>query len=380
MKSIMTILFCFLVIEIIAQPFLIGTTEIVFYDELRDRNIPSLIHYPAEVVGSNTPVATGEFPILVFGHGFFMGVNSYENIRDHFVARGYILVLPTTEGGFPDHGAFGADLAFLAQAMLTAGQDATSMFLAHVAPSTALMGHSMGGGASMLGAASATAIQAVVNFAAAETDPSAIEAAGTIQVPTLMFAAAEDCVTPTEVHQQPMYDTLDLPCKALVNILGGGHCYFANTNAACEFGEFTCGPDLSITREQQHSVMNDLAGLWLDHFLKGDEAAFGAFLDSTSMSTRLIAQSNCIATSVGRGQVPDRPKFFPNPASGQINFNGITANARISVSNGMGVTMLDRVVGPENTIETGEFANGIYWITIDDKSGRATLPIIVLHE
>jgi hypothetical protein len=176
--------------------FPVGTRNLTFYDPDRDRNIGTVIHYPAISAGTDTEIAAGSFPVLVFGHGFLMGVTSYNNFRDYFVPRGYILVLPTTEGGFPDHAAFGQDLSFLAEALQTAGTDESSPFFSHVAPRTALMGHSMGGGASVLGSSNNSTIQTMVNFAAAETDPSAIAAANSVAVPSLVFAATADCVTP----------------------------------------------------------------------------------------------------------------------------------------------------------------------------------------
>lgn len=130
-----------------AQPYAIGTRTITFTDGARSRAIEAVIHYPAAVAGNNADAADGVFPVLVHGHGFVMGVDAYTNLRDHFVPKGYILVLPTTEGGLaPDHASFGLDLAFLADALQAEGANAASPFFGHVALSTALIGHSMGGG------------------------------------------------------------------------------------------------------------------------------------------------------------------------------------------------------------------------------------------
>ena len=102
-----------------AQPFPIGSANITFVDPSRgERNIPCEVYYPAVAPGNGQAVADGNFPVLSFGHGFVMGVNAYYNLRDAFVPQGYILVLPTTEGGFfPSHGNFGQDLAFVIAGM-----------------------------------------------------------------------------------------------------------------------------------------------------------------------------------------------------------------------------------------------------------------------
>ncbi len=136
-----------------AQPFAIGSRNITFNDPARGgRAIACEIYYPASAAGTNQPVALGRFPVLAFGHGFVMGVNAYYNLRDAFVPQGYILVLPTTEGGFsPSHGNFGLDLAYVITAMQQRGSDPISPFFERVASTAAIMGHSMGGGASFPG-------------------------------------------------------------------------------------------------------------------------------------------------------------------------------------------------------------------------------------
>ncbi len=347
-----------------------------FYDPGRDRQIGAVIHFPASSTGSSE-FAEGAFPVLIFGHGFLMSVDAYENFRDRSVPDGYILVLPTTEGGFPDHQAFGEDLAFLAGALQAAGSDAASIFNGHVAPATALMGHSMGGGASMLAGAMDPPVQTIVNFAAAETDPSAIAAAGQITLPTLMFAASEDCVTPIGAHQQPMFNALSSNCKALVNINGGGHCYFANSNLTCELGEFTCFPDLSIDRAAQHDVVFDFLDPWLKAFLLNDEAAFSTFLDSASTSDRAVILQDCIPTAVDREEKPE-VNVHPVPADKELH---IAIGARIDEI--LLVDPLGRIVyagsPKDGKLDVSAIPNGGYQMLIRSKGGRYSKRIIVLH-
>ncbi len=336
-----------------AQPFLIGSRSVSFFDSARNRTIATTTYYPGVTSGNDAEVAVGEFPVLVFGHGFVMSVDAYANIWNYFVPKGYIVVLPTTEGGFaPAHGDFGADLAFLVNALQAANSDGASPFFGHVAPASALMGHSMGGGASVLGADGNSTIQALVSFAPAETNPSAVAAAANVLVPTMIFAASEDCVAPIAGHQGPIYNAITVPCRAFVNIQGGGHCYFAGSNFNCSFGELTCGPDLTISREQQHNVMNDFAGLWLDHYLKGDQQALPAVLDSLANSTRVQAEFTCLSTDIaeqGEGRwsvavVANDHLLLPNvpsatyakviDATGRqvLALNGVIANGLLDVS------------------------------------------------
>jgi dienelactone hydrolase len=143
-----------------------------------------------------------------------MDVSAYRCFADSLVPYGYILLLPRTEGGIsPSHQQFGLDLRFLNEQMKTEGRTPTSFFYQRVAPTSAIMGHSMGGGASFLAAAAYTGVTTVVNFAAAETNPSSIQAAKQVTVPVLMFIGENDGVTPPAQHQLPMFDSCASTCK-----------------------------------------------------------------------------------------------------------------------------------------------------------------------
>ncbi len=378
MRHKITFLALFWVFVTSAQPFAIGTRNITFTDPERNRAIACTVHYPATTSGSDAPVADGVFPVLVHGHGFVMGVDAYTNLRDHFASRGYILVLPTTEGGFaPDHNAFGLDLAFLAGALQEANADVSSPLFGKVAPATALVGHSMGGGASFLGAASNASIQALVNFAPAETNPSAIAAAGAVEVPTLVFAATEDCVTPASTNQTPMYAAVPVPCKAFVNVVGGGHCYFGANSFTCSFGELTCAPDLTISREQQHAVVNDFAGLWLDHFLKGDVGALSAFRDSVLLSDRVIAETTCITTGSETAEEVDL-RLSPVPVSEFLRVEGLPPNAPVDVIDATGRRVFGLPV-QSGTIDVSELPNGVYHVRSGNPIARFVGSFVVAH-
>jgi len=363
-----------------AQPFSIGTRQLSFVDAARNRTIGVTAHYPAAAAGTDVPLAVGEFPVLVFGHGFVMGVDVYSNLWNHFVPKGYIMLLPTTEGGIPpDHGAFGADLSFLADAMQLENTTASSPFFGHVLPATALMGHSMGGGASFLGAGENSNIQALVNFAAAETNPSAVAAAATVQVPTLVFAASEDCVTPIAAHQGPMYAALTVPYKAFVNILGGGHCYFAENSFTCSLGEFTCGPDLTISRTEQHAIMNDFAGLWLDHFLKGDEAAYAAVLDSMTTSTRVDADFTCLSTTVTE-KTATQWSLYPTVVNDQLFIAHPPINATLHVIDATGRIVLPvRPANSSSSLNVRSLREGTYQVVVETAKGRSAKWFVVVR-
>ena len=327
------IIFLFFTISLSAQSFLIGHRTMNFTDPDRnDRPVPSEVYYPAVMAGNNTNCADGAFPVIIFGHGFLMTYDAYLYLKDALVPLGYIITYTKTEGGMsPNHAEYGADLAFLINQMKAEGADPVSPFHLHIDSTSALMGHSMGGGASFLACANNTIPTAMITFAAAETNPSAIAAASDITIPSLVFAADEDCVTPPPQHQVPMYDSLASNCKVYISIKGGGHCYFGDYNFLCSLGEVGCQQNFTITREQQHAVILDFLVPYLDYNLKNDASAWILFNDSLESSSRIDFEKLCTVTATEYYNTESEFFVFPNPAS-DILFVRITGCAGITVN------------------------------------------------
>ena len=282
----------------------IGRFTKTFVDTSRaNRNIQTEIYYPAVTAGNNTAVAPGEYPVIVFGHGFVMGWDAYANLWEEFVPRGYIMVFPRTEGNAfsTDHQKFGWDLQYLVSELQNEGNLTTSILYNAVSPATALMGHSMGGGAAFLAADSLCTngninLKTLIGLAPAESSTngvSSIASASRVTVPSLILSGIQDGVTPPADHHIPMYNALASTCKTILKIIGGAHCYFANTNAACDFGEGSSSTGISITRNQQHQVTFDFVNSWLDYTLKNECSAFTVFQDSVAVSTRITYDQAC---------------------------------------------------------------------------------------
>lgn len=262
----------------LAQSYPIGHRTITYNDPARsNRAIATEVYYPATSAGDNVPVANGEFPVLVFGHGFAMAYSAYQNWWETFVPEGYIIMLPKTEGNLipaPSHSAFGLDLAFLAAKMQADNSAGASPFFGKVRPRTALMGHSMGGGATVLGAADNTTIQCIVGMAPAETNPSAVAAAANVTVPALFLYGTEDQVTPEASHSLAIFNALASECKVYARLDQGAHCFYANYNVFCATGEMNIG---TLTREQQQVLSYEVVRPWLQYFLWDDCNAYAAF-------------------------------------------------------------------------------------------------------
>lgn len=279
----------------------IGNFNKTFVDAARgNRNIPAEVYYPTD--GNGNP-AQGSFPVIVFGHGFVMVYSAYQNLWEQWVPKGYIMVFPTTEGALfptPNHSNFAADLSYLVGAIQSENTNANSDLFGIVANSSALMGHSMGGGCSFLAAANNSSIKTVIGLAPAETNPSAISASPQITVPVLVLSGERDGVTPPADNHLPMYNDAGADCKVFVSVLGGAHCYFANSNFNCDFGETTSSTGISISRATQQQITYDYVTPWLDFYLKDDCDAFTRLSDSLAAanSPRVATQHSCTLNTI----------------------------------------------------------------------------------
>lgn len=304
MKKLISIILLIALSQIVFAQYNIGHTTITFQDPARsNRNIQTEIYYPGQTSGTNVAAVQGSFPVIVFGHGFVMSWDAYQNLWEEFVPRGYIMAFPRTEGNIisTNHQEFGWDLQFLVTEMQAEGADASSILYNVVAPETALMGHSMGGGAAFLAADSLCNngninLKTLIGLAPAESTTngvSSIGSAASITIPSVVLSGTQDGVTPPGDHHIPMYNALASSCKTIINIIGGGHCYFANSNFNCDFGETTSSTGISITRLEQHAITFDFVNLWLDYTLKNNCDSYFVFEDSLTNSTRVSFSQVC---------------------------------------------------------------------------------------
>ncbi|MEY5132706.1 MAG: hypothetical protein RLZZ198_710 [Bacteroidota bacterium] len=292
---------------LVFSQFQIGHRTITFNDPTRSggfgsgggpgRQIQTEIYYPSYTSGENTPVATfAVFPVIVFGHGFAMGWDAYQNIWEHLVPKGYIMAFVRTEGSLipaPSHADFGADLALVVTKMLALNTTAGSPFNGTVKQKAVIMGHSMGGGATMLAAANNTSIAGIVGLAPAETNPTAIGVCPNITVPALIFSGSSDGVTPPAEHHIPIYQGIASTCKSFVSITGGAHCYFANSNFNCDFGEGTSSQGISISRAEQQEKTFWLLDPWLQYVLGSDCFALTDFQWKLNNTIGTVNQGTC---------------------------------------------------------------------------------------
>lgn len=320
MKQILIAVFFSIAIYTSAQTYTVGASTITYTDPARaNRSVGVDFRYP----GTNGALTAGQFPFVIFAHGFSMDQTPYYPYADSLVKHGYIVGLLTTETGFsPSHANFAQDLLFVYSKLISEGNsNAASIFYQHVIAKGAIGGHSMGGGSTVLSAQYGNPEACCFTFSAATTNPSSISTAYLMTKPYLSFAGSSDCIAPIATNQQPMYDSSGSPCKFLINITGGLHCQYGNANSACSLGEgFSGCASSSLTRQQQ--IDKTLFHLipFLDYYLKGDCSAWTLFETRYTSNTVDAKQRNCTNT------IPSNPSitgnnFFCNGSSTTLAAN-----------------------------------------------------------
>lgn len=148
-----------------------------------------------------TPRAGLGLPAVAFGHGWMQPPRRYAGLLRHLASWGIVAVAPATQTGpLPSHRAFAADLrtALRLVAHVRLGPSGISVDPEKLG----LAGHSTGGGAAVLAAASGSGdpVRAVATIAPAQTMPSASEAARSVTVPGMHLAVEGDLVAPPIGH------------------------------------------------------------------------------------------------------------------------------------------------------------------------------------
>jgi pimeloyl-ACP methyl ester carboxylesterase len=381
MIRILHLILLFLAFGMSAQSFEIGRTTITFIDASRgNRSIASEIYYPANSAGINVPVVstTSEsFPVLSFGHGFLMSWDAYQNIWEALVPQGYIMIFPKTEGGAsPSHLEFGKDLSFVIGQMALLNLNSSSIFYNRISDKSALMGHSMGGGAAFLAVQFSNEIDVILTLAAAETNPSAITAAGNLTIPALVIAGTNDCVTPTNTNQLPMYNVLNSECKSYISITGGNHCQMANYNLFCSIGESTCSPSPTISRTEQHQLLNPSMLYWLDYQLKSNCSAGDSFQQLLTSSVGISSVNNCEYCALNILELNESELFkaYPNPFQNEIRISAFPNQLlKIECYNMHAELVYKEAISAFTRINTEDWASGIYFIKCTDQKHKVSV-------
>jgi hypothetical protein len=241
----------------------------------------------------------------------------------------------------------------------------TSIFYQRLSANSAIMGHSMGGGATILAAQNNTSIKTIVGLAPAETDPSAIAAAANVTVPAVIYSGSSDGVTPPADHHVPIYNGLSSDCKTFVSLIGGAHCYFANSNFNCDFGEATSSSGISISRAEQQTRTFASLDSWFDYKLKGNNASLGAFLSALnqSPSSQVVSETTCSVAQISDAETNEFI-IYPNPTNGIISVDYLKNYPEIiQVFDVSGALVLEKF--SDGTIDLSNLNKGFYNILLN---------------
>jgi hypothetical protein len=397
MKRVFFVAIIFLVCSLQAQPYQVGRISINFKDVTRTggtaatnavqmpgtgRDIGTEIFYPASTAGSLVPLANGTFPVVVLGHGFVMTINDYDNVYNKLASEGFIVALPRTEGSLsPNHLAFGLDIAFLGEAVKNLNTASTptalSIFNGKVSSKSALGGHSMGGGCSLIGAQSNTNITCVFNMAAALSNTAGISSlagASLVTVPALYLSAQRDCVVDTIV-QNNHYTNTSSSKKFQVILKDMTHCDFGNgASSLCVLGQNSSGCPNSVS----NSILFTRYMNYLVPFLKNqlmDDCPEGVrFMDSITTSSSLRTGqkiTGTIACVTGIEAYESKKLFscFPNPASEKmvVKLNAIAEEqlvVKLTDLYGKMISVPQVKSNSEIHLDISELKNGIYFLTV----------------
>lgn len=150
--------------------------------DLKPAGLPGLVF---------TPTSGRRLPIIAVGHGWLQSADRYADTMRYLASWGMIVVAPNTHRSvFSSHQGLALDLS-RAMRMVAYGDLGGGRVRGDLRR-LGVLGHSTGGGAAMLAAAADDQIRAVVTVTAAETRPSAVQAAGRVQVPSLHLIGSKD--------------------------------------------------------------------------------------------------------------------------------------------------------------------------------------------
>lgn len=381
MRLLTSLLALLFTLSLQAQNYSVGHSSLNFKDASRSggfsisggttvptggtgRTIGTEVYYPATSTGDNTPFATGIFPVVIIGHGFAMGWDSYTTLTDSLVKNGYIVALPRTEGSLlpaPSHLDFGKDLAKVAELMGALNTTSGSVFNGKQNGRMAIGGHSMGGGATFLSDAFApSSVKCYFTFAAAETNPSAVTAAAAVTRPHLVFAGTYDCVAAPATNQTLMYNALtNSVCRTYINITKAYHCAFADNNFNCGFGEGTCITAGGLSSTAQQAIVRMYLNPYLDYYLKQICPAWTKFQNLTDTATISTVQAACTIS------VPSNAAI-----NGSTTFCAGNPTTLTAAPSGFNYTWSDNSTGSSLSVSSG----GTYSLLVGN--GTCVLPSV----
>ncbi|MFO0358687.1 MAG: T9SS type A sorting domain-containing protein [Sphingobacteriaceae bacterium] len=402
MKKIICLLAILLPVLNFGQTFQVGHVSVNFKDPARaggfliaggiqmpgtGRDIGTEIYYPANTTGNNVALASGQFPVVVLAHGFVMTYDNYDNIYNQLAAKGFIVALPRTEGGFsPNHLEFSKDISLLADQVKQLNTLSTptgiAIFNGKVKQSVAIGGHSMGAGCSMVGAQNNTTISALFNMATAtsnSTGISSLAGASLVTVPVLIFSGEKDCVADTIV-QNSHYSNLASAVKFHVILKALTHCDFGNgTSSNCTLGQTISGCGNTVNNTIAFNRYMNYLLPFLNKVLKDSCSEGQRFMDSvntvSSLRSGLKKQGSlvCGPQGISNNFLSSQVTIYPNPASSflsiQLSEQLLINDLKVFDIHGKLISTHTSLKEQKNgfVLDVNEWPSGVYFLSLKCK-------------
>ncbi|MEO0247675.1 MAG: alpha/beta hydrolase [candidate division WOR-3 bacterium] len=267
-------MFC-LIIILLAQIADYGSTGPYSNVSYRVVNIPgtyenmnnSRIYYPSQ--GNTVDPAAVPCPIIVFGHGFQMGIDRYYSYATHLASWGYVVVLPTISNPTltPEHYTRARSMVDAARYVASLNNNPNDIFYGKLdATNWGFAGHSMGGGLALLAADTfrlRDTLRAVVSLASPQTTPPTHPQH--LQVPKMILAGSVDNIAPwNDVKSAYWVNSPEPGVFAVIN--GANHGQFMDYSYFWENGGTA-----TINRETQLKIARRHMTAFFNRYLKNEE-------------------------------------------------------------------------------------------------------------
>ena len=238
-----------------------GTTEVM---------ADSRIYFPDSA--GEFPSSAVPAPIVVFGHGWLMGIDRYYSYAEHLASWGYVTVLPTISNPItnPEHDKRARLMADAAR--FTSAFDALpgDRFFGRLDRwNWGFSGHSMGGSISLLAADTLglyDTLRAVVALASPQTTPPTHSEH--LLVPKLLLPGSVDNIAPWQDVRSAFWADAPAPGTFAV-IRGANHGYYMDYSNFWENGGTA-----TITRDTQQMIARRHMTAYFERYLHGDSSAW----------------------------------------------------------------------------------------------------------
>ncbi len=226
----------------------------------------SLIYFPDS--SGFFPQSAVSAPIVVFGHGWQMGIDRYYSYARHLASWGYVVCLPTVSNPLfiPEHDRRARLMVDAARWVAARDTVAGDRFFGKLDRTNwGFAGHSMGGGLAMLASdlfGLVDTLRAVVAIHSPQTDPPTRSA--NLFVPKLVLAGGVDNIAPWRDVREAYWDSAPAPGTFAV-IYGASHGYVMDYSYFWENG----GTSL-ITRQAHQLIIRRHMTAYFERYLRGD--------------------------------------------------------------------------------------------------------------